>query len=255
MPSPCATRCRSIHAESGLTLIELCIAVALLAIIATMSYRGLDSMNRTSERTLAEGDRWQSVALFFERFASDVAQPSRRPVREGMDTGATPSPDNPATPTLPAAPTTSTTPTTPTANKSKITAPLAAWWGRLLPDSNATEANNRPDADTKSSNFDAQLEFTRKSATGRNEVRLGYRLRESRVELLVWHVLDRAPGSKPEIFTVLEGVKSLRFLHLDAAGAWQDTWPVSGNNDPLPRAVQVDLMLNDGTKLNRIFAL
>ncbi len=69
------------RAQRGLTLIELLVAVVLLAVIASMAYRGLDSMTRSSERVEAEVERWQGLALFFERFASDVAQPARRPVR------------------------------------------------------------------------------------------------------------------------------------------------------------------------------
>ena len=43
--------------QRGLTLIELCVAVALLAVISIMSYRGIDSLNRVSERTQADSQR------------------------------------------------------------------------------------------------------------------------------------------------------------------------------------------------------
>jgi general secretion pathway protein J len=82
--------------QSGLTLIELMVAVALLALLTVMAYRGLDSMTRANERTLAESERWRGATLFLERFAADVSQPARRPVR------------GPAG------------------------APLAAWWGRTM---------------------------------------------------------------------------------------------------------------------------
>lgn len=67
--------------QTGLTLIELMVAVALLAVISSMAYRGLDSMTRSSEHSLAIGEHWQGVAQLFERIASDVAQPARRSVR------------------------------------------------------------------------------------------------------------------------------------------------------------------------------
>lgn len=195
--------------QRGLTLIELMVAVALLALITSMAYRGLDSVSRSGERSLAESDHWQGVALFFERIGADVAQPAHRPVRPGAENSA----------------------------------PLAEWWGRPAGDASAVD----PAA--------AQLEFTRKSPRGRDEVRLGYRLRDDKVELLLWPVLDRAPGTQPEVYVVLEGVGSLQFRYLDSAGAWQEIWPVAGVREALPRAVAVDITLKDGVTLHRLFAL
>lgn len=198
--------------QTGLTLIELLVAVALLAVITGMAYRGLDSVSRSSERNLAEGDRWQGVALLFERIASDVAQPSRRPVRAGAE-GA---------------------------------APLPEWWGRGVLGVGESVGSD-PAA--------AQLEFTRRSPQGRDDVRLGYRLRDDKVELLLWPVLDRAPGTLPEVYVLLDGVSSLRFRHLDNNGAWQDIWPVAGNAAALPRAVAIEITVKDGVTLQRMFAL
>jgi len=198
-----------VRRELGLTLIELMVAVALLAVITAMAYRGLDGVSRSSERNLAEGEHWQGVALFFERLANDVAQPARRPVRAGADTAP----------------------------------PLPEWLGR--PPAEVTGID--PTA--------AQLEFTRKSPPGRDEVRLGYRLRDDKVELLLWPVLDRAPGTRPEIHVLLEGVSSLRFRHMDSSGAWQDVWPVAGVATALPRALAVEITLKDGVTLQRLFAL
>lgn len=241
--------------QCGLTLIELCVAVALLALITTMSYRGLDSMSRTSDRTLAESERWQSLALFFERFGADVAQPANRPVRNEVD----PEKRGEAGSTQPASPLAATAATT---RQGIPTGLLPAWWGRSQPEGHRAapapgneSTADQPDRGERVDRFAAQLEFTRLSADGRNAVRLGYRLRESRIELLLWPVLDRAPSSRPEIFTLLEDVKSLRFRHLDAAGLWQNEWPVFGSIESLPRAVQVELTLLDGTKLNRTFAV
>lgn len=90
--------------QSGLTLIELIVAVALLALLTVMAYRGLDSMTRANDRTLAETERWRAATLLLERFAADVSQPARRAVRgpEG--------------------------------------AILPAWWGRAMPEPTGTES-------------------------------------------------------------------------------------------------------------------
>ncbi len=195
--------------EAGLTLIELLVAVTLLALLTTMAYRGIDSMSRTSEHSLAEGERWQAVALLFERLASDVSQPARRPVRIGADP----------------------------------VQPLPEWSGK------------RPDEAAGGDPAAAQLEFSRKSPAWRDEIRLGYRLRDGKVELLIWQVLDRAPNTLPEVYVLLEGVSNLHFRHLDAAGRWQDVWPFPGGTEILPRAIAVELDLSNGIKLNRVFAL
>jgi general secretion pathway protein J len=203
------TNSSHVDRERGLTLIELAVAVALLALITTMAYRGLDSISRSSERSLAEGERWQAIALFFERFGNDAAQASLRPIRAAAETAK----------------------------------PLPAWWGHPPEDA--------ADQDIAA----AGLEFTRKSPAGRDEIRLAYRLRAGRVELLIWPVLDPAPSSVPDVYTLLEGVGSLRFRHLDATGTWQDRWPLAGAKEALPRAIAVEITLRDGTALQRVFAL
>lgn len=189
--------------QSGLTLVELIVAVALLALVTVMAYRGLDSMSRANDRTVADTERWRAVALLLERLAADVSQPARRPVRDAAG------------------------------------AVLPTWWGRPVVD---------PDGS------DAQFEFSRKSPSGRDDTRLGYRLRRGSVELLVWRVLDRAPGTQAEIYPLLDKVSALRVRHMDAQGAWQDQWPVTAM-DPLPRAVAIELTLAEGQTLTRIFAL
>ena len=104
----------------------------------------------------------------------------------------------------------------------------------------------------------AALEFTRKSATGRDEIRVGYRLRGTQLELLIWPALDRGPNMRPEIFLLLDDVTALQFRYLDATGTWQERWPTSdarNARDTLPRAVEIELTLRNGTRLRRIFAL
>jgi general secretion pathway protein J len=189
--------------QSGLTLIELIVAVALLALLTVMAYRGLDSMTRANDRTLAESERWRATTLLLERFGADVSQPARRPVR------------GPAG------------------------APLPAWWGRTM---------------TEPDGADAQFEFSRKSPPGRDESRLGYRLRGGNVELLVWRVLDRAPDSAADVYPLLENVRALQFRHLDAQGVWQEQWPLT-DSEPLPRAVSIEITLAEGPSVKRIYAL
>lgn len=72
---------RSVLPSSGLTLVELLIAVALLAIVTPLAYRGLNSVTRTSEHMQSEIERWQNLDLSFERLRSDVSQVLGRSIR------------------------------------------------------------------------------------------------------------------------------------------------------------------------------
>ena len=197
--------------QRGLTLIELVVAIALLAVLTIMAYRGFDSMLRAGDQIQKESERWQAISMFFERLGADVGQATRRQIRAGDDT--------------------------------------------VLPDWLGMPAINSENENTVDDKVYAQLEFTRKSPPGSDDVRLGYRLRNQRVDLLIWRSLDRAPEAKADVHPLLDGVKALRFRHLDAAGNWNDVWPSPDKSQLLPRGLAVELTLGDGTVMQRMFAL
>ena len=201
----------SVRRDAGLTLIELIVAVALLAILTVMAYRGLDSVTRAGDRTQAESERWRAISMFFERFGADLGQATRRPVRAGD--------------------------------------------GVLLPELIGQPFNPMNDAVDTLDKVSAELEFTRKSPAGSDEIRLGYRLRGKRVELLIWRVLDRAPSSSADVHPLLEDVKAMRFKYLDSTGIWFEAWPIADKTQPLPRAVAIELTLGDNMAVSRMFAL
>ncbi len=113
---------------------------------------------------------------------------------------------------------------------------------------------------------EASLALTRKPvAEGQDEQRLGYRLRQGRLELLLWPSLDALPEADlraaPEAYDLLDGVTALELTYLSADQGWLDHWPPKGppkvDDDPgrRPRAVLLRLTLADGTDFQRIFAL
>lgn len=254
-----------------MTLIELLVAVALLAIVASLAYRGLDNLARSSNALADDSQRWQDIALFFNRFGNDVAQPARRPIHIGAPRDAQASGANAAAGNQP------------NQRYQRFAAAYSAALGTMAQRADYSNAPSLPawqglplaTLDAADERSLAALEFTRKSATGRDEMRLGYRLRGTQVELLLWPILDRRVGdgvgteagpdmdppdpdsySRPAIHPLLDGVSALRFQHLDDSGAWLDHWPPQGApDDMLPRAVAIELILLDGTRLRRIFAL
>jgi general secretion pathway protein J len=69
-------RCR------GYTLIELLVALLILALLSLAGYRGLDAVLQTRERVAREAAKWQHLAGFFARMEQDVAQAIHRPARD-----------------------------------------------------------------------------------------------------------------------------------------------------------------------------
>ena len=106
---------------------------------------------------------------------------------------------------------------------------------------------------------DVQLAFTRNGGfdadgTPLPPQRIGYRLRQDKLELLRWTALDSAPYNVPAVDTVLEGVNEFNLRHLNSRLAWEKQWPPVIPDAALPKGVEVELVLKSGEKLTRFFA-
>jgi general secretion pathway protein J len=91
--------------------------------------------------------------------------------------------------------------------------------------------------------------------------RVGYRLREGRVELLLWPHPDMAPRTVPQVFPVLTHVADFSIRALDARGNWQTRWPsvsssaASAAAEYSPSLVELSITLSSGEVLTRLFAM
>jgi general secretion pathway protein J len=85
--------------------------------------------------------------------------------------------------------------------------------------------------------------------------RIGYRLRLNKLELLRWTALDSAPYNVPTVDTLLEGVSEFNLRYLTSQMTWEKQWPPVVANAPLPKGVEVELVLKSGEKLTRFFSL
>jgi general secretion pathway protein J len=113
--------------------------------------------------------------------------------------------------------------------------------------------------------------FAAASGTSAAPQRIGYRLHNGNVELLIWEGLDQAPRAQAASYVALKDVKSFRWRVLDHNGVWQAEWrgaaaganvgtAANGNPikaRPLPAAVELSLSLGTGTDtpIVRLFAL
>jgi general secretion pathway protein J len=89
--------------------------------------------------------------------------------------------------------------------------------------------------------------------------RVGYRLHDGAIELLIWPSLDVAPSAKPEVFKVLTHVAQISFSYLSTDGRWLNAWPeatvTTQQKSFAPSAVQLIIKLETGEMVTRVFAL
>lgn len=68
----------------GFTLVEVLVALFVMAIIAIASYSGLESVAKSRDAVTRETRKWQDLMFFFSRMSQDVALAIPRPVRDGQ---------------------------------------------------------------------------------------------------------------------------------------------------------------------------
>jgi general secretion pathway protein J len=197
--------------QRGFTLLELLAAMAVLAVLGTLSFRGLSSVLDAESRLQSQTRLWTDVSLLFSQLGEDMTMAVERAGRDLADR----------------------------------TSPAL----RL---EDAAQESAGPD--------DAQLVFTRLgigegAAAQSAPRRVGYRLRDGKLEYLVWPSPDGAPGAQPAAYVVLEQVASLQWQALDADGRWVTAWPAGRAATALPRAISVRLALAGGDEVSRILAL
>lgn len=126
---------------------------------------------------------------------------------------------------------------------------------------NGTEAPAWVGSPSASGNVeDVQLAFTRNGGFDTEGAplppqRIGYRLRQGKLELLRWTALDSAPYNAPSVDAVLEGVREFNVRHLNKHLAWETQWPPKVADAVLPKGVEIELVLSSGEKLTRFFSL
>lgn len=86
--------------------------------------------------------------------------------------------------------------------------------------------------------------------------RVGYRVQQQRLQRLRYTVLDRAPGSAPQVDELLDQVESIELEYFGADGRTLAQWPAPrSNSDAAPRAVAITLGLADYGRLRRVLEL
>lgn len=71
-----------LHRARGFTLVELLVALFVLAILSVAGFRGLNAVLDARNAVAAETRKWQSLMFFFSRMEMDIALAIKRPVRD-----------------------------------------------------------------------------------------------------------------------------------------------------------------------------
>jgi general secretion pathway protein J len=71
----------STRLRTGFTLIEVVIALAIVALLSLLGYRALAALSDSETKLSAEATRWRTLDLFFARLEGDLRQAIPRPTR------------------------------------------------------------------------------------------------------------------------------------------------------------------------------
>jgi len=69
--------------RAGFTLIEVLLALAIVAVISLLGYRALSALSESETRLTTEATRWRTLDLFFARLEGDLREAVPRSARLG----------------------------------------------------------------------------------------------------------------------------------------------------------------------------
>ncbi|MEP7182235.1 MAG: type II secretion system minor pseudopilin GspJ [Betaproteobacteria bacterium] len=88
MTPPAIRRSRRTSRGSGFTLVELLIALSILALVGVLGYRAVAALTESETRLMAESERWRTLDALFARLEADLRAAQPRDVRTGAGTEA-----------------------------------------------------------------------------------------------------------------------------------------------------------------------
>ena len=107
------------------------------------------------------------------------------------------------------------------------------------------------------------IEFTRfgfanpQSEARSNLERVLYEFDDKKIKRGTFAVLDRAPGTAPQLIDLRSNVKSLQLRYLDNKGRWLDSWPAQDSTalQDLPRAIEFRIATSEMGEISRLIEM
>jgi general secretion pathway protein J len=69
--------------QAGFTLLEVLIAISIVALLALIGYRAVAALSESESRLSTEASRWRGLDLFFARLEADLREAVPRTARNG----------------------------------------------------------------------------------------------------------------------------------------------------------------------------
>ncbi|MEC5388144.1 prepilin-type N-terminal cleavage/methylation domain-containing protein [Uliginosibacterium sp. H3] len=218
----------------GLTLIELLVALIILAVIGLMSWRGIDGALRSRDHIVGIEQRWQKLSRGFSLIEHNLLQTAER--------GSS----------LPAALPDFTLQKLPNGNQRLI------FW-RMDPVQGSRLSGFRVDGDKLMllrwmHNVPLSMASTSSSSASSATSSAG----SSSMSLDISGSIQPAAGTDIDAESILDGVHNVRWtVHMltsDKRSIWLDSWPPAPNSG-LPRGIRLDMDIDNVGHVQRLFAL
>jgi general secretion pathway protein J len=251
------------HREAGFTLVELLVALLILAIMAALGYSTYRAARISAERTEDSLKRSREIEFGMRIMVADFAQMVPRPVRDIM--GQT------RLPALRGTPGAGTVIATSASLGSNSSGSLGSNSGMSFnsgtPPSPGMSFNSGSSfGSTTDPNAVPMVDLTRagwSNTAGQQRStlqRVSYALVGDVLKRSYQINLDTVQGNKPVVQDLLTGVKGVQLRYLDSNQAWQNQWPESttiqnGSTVDLqsrPVAVEIIVQFKDWGAIRRL---
>ncbi|MBF0152321.1 MAG: type II secretion system minor pseudopilin GspJ [Magnetococcales bacterium] len=191
--------------SAGFTLVELLIAMAVLAIMLVMAFGGLKVLLNTQEEVARRNRELGQLQMLVNQIKTDLEQAANRPARDAEGTDHPPMVGQPAVEDPPSA---------------------------------LDKNTDIPFLSLTRTGRDNPLHVHRSALQ-----RVAYAFKKKQLVRLSWEMLDQTPNTLPVRDVMLDNLQGVDVRYLDNDLAWHTRWPEGGRTgvSGLPRAVEIVL--------------
>jgi general secretion pathway protein J len=254
---------KSREGNAGFTLVEILVAMLILAIMSALGYSTYRAARISAERTEESLKRSREIEFGMRVMASDFAQLVPRPVRDILGEGRLP-----ALHGTPGAGSVTVTSASLGANSASSSSSGLSFNSGSNPSPGLSFNSGSSFGSTTDPNAVSMVDLTRagwSNTAGQQRStlqRVSYALVGEALKRSYQTNLDTVQGNKPVVQDLLTGVKGVQLRYLDANQAWQSQWPetttIQGGSNAAadlqsrPVAVEIIIQFKDWGPIRRV---